>query len=226
MPRVDRPVLLTLLSLFLIGGSWSESYAALPSDQIISGTIVNDNGRFDCKSCEIKIDLTGSSRPIITTFADSNGSFIFLGVRSGSYMIRVTIDGVPEAEQIVDIHDGFATSNVTISVSRRVRVQHEPASKVVDVSEFLNAYPKKAVERYKRASDSRKRAKTGEAIKYLEEAIRIAPNFYQAHNDLGLLYKDQGRLQDAERCFLKAHEANTSGAEPLVNLSSLYIDED
>src|SRR5439155_12757683 len=62
-------------------------------------------------------------------------------------------------------------------------------------------------------------------VKYLRDAVELAPTFYEAHIRLGLAYKEAGRFDDAEREFMKAHELNSNGVEPLLNLTTLYLDE-
>ena len=62
-------------------------------------------------------------------------------------------------------------------------------------------------------------------MKYLRNAVELAPTFYEAHNQLGIAYRAAGRLDDAESEFLKAHELNSSNVDPLLNLTALYLDE-
>jgi tetratricopeptide (TPR) repeat protein len=204
----------------------SNAGAATLAEQTVSGTLVSPLGRFECNSCQVRVELSGP-QPTLTTFPDANGNFNFFNVRRGSYTLRVIVDGSEEAAQEIDVFDqDMLSSNHRILVQQRFDYRRASSSNVVDVSQFLDAYPKKAVERYKRANESRKRNEIKDAVKYLEEAIRIAPNFYNAHNDLGLLYQTLGRFEDAEGQFLKAHEINESSSDPLVNLTALYIEQE
>jgi tetratricopeptide (TPR) repeat protein len=95
----------------------------------------------------------------------------------------------------------------------------------VNVSEFLDRYPKKAVSYFEKGTDSVKRKKNDEAVKYFKSAVELAPTFYEAHNQLGLAYKEAGRLKEAEIEFVLAHELNSTGVEPLINLTALYLDQ-
>jgi superkiller protein 3 len=116
-------------------------------------------------------------------------------------------------------------TNITIMLVRKpVMIVHSDRH-IVDTSEMIERFPKKAVEAYKKGLENKKKNKNDQAIKQFEQAIRIAPGFYPAHNELGLAYKQAGRFEDAEGAFLRAHELNDSNADPLVNLTSLYIDE-
>jgi len=69
---------------------------------------------------------------------------------------------------------------------------------IVEVTEFLDAYPKKAVDAFRKGFEYRKQKKNEDAMKTFETAIHVAPGFYQADNQLGILYKEVGRNDDAE----------------------------
>jgi superkiller protein 3 len=89
----------------------------------------------------------------------------------------------------------------------------------------MQQYPKKAVSDFEKGTELRKKKQDERAIKYFQDAVDLAPNFYEAHNQLGIAYRDTGRKDDAEREFLRAHELNSNAVEPLLNLAALYIDE-
>jgi Flp pilus assembly protein TadD len=63
------------------------------------------------------------------------------------------------------------------------------------------------------------------AVKLLEEAIQIAPTFFHAHNNLGIVYQMLKRFPDAEREYKRSHELSARTERPLVNLGGLYIEE-
>jgi len=160
------------------------------------------------------------------TMTDSAGNFTFENVEPGSYTIHIEIDGFEKIDQDFDFADGFPTGTATIIVAARpVGNGAKGRGGTIDVSEYPAADPKKAVEFFKKGVESRKKGKNDDAIKFFEQAIDVAPKFYAAHNALGAAYKDAGRKEDAEKEFLKAHDLNRSDAEPLINLTGLYLDE-
>ena len=57
---------------------------------------------------------------------------------------------------------------------------------------------KKAVDAFRKGLEYRIQKKNEDAMKTFEMAIHVAPGFYQAHNQLGILYKEVGRNDDAE----------------------------
>jgi len=147
-------------------------------------------------------------------------------VPAGSYTIHAEIEGFEEINQSVDAGEGLGLlTNVMITVARKGGHAAPINGGIVNVAEMLDAYPKKAVEAFKKGQDYRTHKKDDQAMKSFESAIKIAPQFYQAHNELGRLYKQAGRVDDAETEFIKAHELSRTNIEPLLNLTGLYIDE-
>jgi len=200
------------------------SRAAVP-EQTISGTLMLEHGPFQCDQCVISL-LANGVRPVSTTYLDFGGHFTFRGVAPGSYTIHMEIDGFEDVNLPVDARDCLGLGGqVTITLVRRGSRSQAGGGNIVDVTEFLDTYPKKAVDAFSKGLEYRKQKKNEEAMKAFEAAIHIAPGFYQAHNQLGLVYKQVGRTDDAENEFLRAHDLNRSNLDPLMNLTSLYIDE-
>lgn len=217
---ISRALMLTLL---LAGPSWARDRGA--GQGSISGALIGSDGDFLCQNCEVRLEVQ-TGRLIDTTYPDLMGRFTFLNVPQGSYIIRVEIDGFPAAEQRFEMRsdDAPATANIIVNkpVTPDPRVEKNSGSYVADISQFM--HPKKAVDVYNKAMGNSKKGKKEEAIRQLEESIRIAPDFCQAYADLGALYWQAGRVEDAERALLRAHELNARNADPLVWLSGLYAD--
>ena len=96
---------------------------------------------------------------------------------------------------------------------------------LIDVTEMSQRYPKPAVREYQKAMEEARKGKRAKAIAHLEKAISLAPDFFSAHNSLGVLYQKMERYRDAEREYNEAHKLNLRSAAPLVNLGSLHIEE-
>ena len=200
--------------------------AAAP-EQTISGTILSESGNLGCDHCQISL-LASGGRPVATTYLDMSGHFSFQGVPSGSYTIHSEIPGFEDVNQPVDVHSEFGLQNnimITVAPKGGGRRADSGAPALVNVTEYFDAYPKKAVEAYKKGLEYKKQKNDEQAMKSLETAIKIAPAFYQAHTELGVIYKQVGRADDAETEFIRAHEINRTNIEPLLNLTSLYLDE-
>ena len=219
------PASVILLLFVLLSGQTGFGQSGASVDRMISGRLLYDNGEFSCDRCVVNL-LMGGVRPVASTYADLSGRFSFRSVNRGSYTIQLDLEGFEPVNYEIDVGTGVGyETNVTIMLVRKPVIIVRDEKHVIDASEMIERFPKKAVEAYKKGLDQKKKSTNDQAIKQFEQAIRIAPEFYQAHNELGLAYKQAGRFEDAERAFLKAHEVNDSSADPLVNLTSLYIDE-
>jgi tetratricopeptide (TPR) repeat protein len=197
--------------------------ARAATEQTVSGRLIFENGDFSCDHCVVSL-LANGVRPISTTYADLGGRFVFPNVPRGIYTIHLEIDGFEDVNQQLDTGGVSLEANVLITLIRK-RPKIGPGGQVVNISEFLELYPKKAVSFFEKGTDAMRDNKNADAVKYFREAIELAPTFYQAHNQLGMAYRLAGRTDDAEREFVKAHELNSTGVEPLLNLTNLYLDE-
>ena len=66
----------------------------------------------------------------------------------------------------------------------------------------------------------------GQAMAHLQRAARLAPTDEKIRNDLGVVYLDQRRLEDARFEFMTAIELKQSDQLAAVNLVTLLIYQD
>jgi len=64
-----------------------------------------------------------------------------------------------------------------------------------------------------------------EAIKHLNETLRIRPVYFEAHNNLGTTFFMQGRIDEAIACFTEAMRIRPDRAEVHHNLGSAYAQQ-
>jgi len=95
----------------------------------------------------------------------------------------------------------------------------KPISGVVSLHELEHPIPTKALREAYQAQQLLKVHKVAEAIAKLEHAIRIAPEFRDAHWNLGALYARIGRSADAQPHFKKALEIGPPTAAIYTNLA-------
>jgi Tfp pilus assembly protein PilF len=216
--RFLTPFVILLVALLSIGANNAN---AAERDQVVSGRLIFENGDFSCDRCVVTL-LANGVRPVGMGNVDLAGHFTFASVPHGTYTIHVELDGFQDVNQVIEAGDGDATVLVTL-VRKPPPQSAGPA--VVNIAEFKELYPKKAVSNFEKGADFLSKNKTDEAIKHFREAVELAPTFYEAHNQLGVAFREAGRTDDAEREFLKAHELNSTGIAPLLNLTNLYLQE-
>ncbi|MGK7910191.1 MAG: TIGR03032 family protein [Synechococcus sp.] len=73
----------------------------------------------------------------------------------------------------------------------------------------------------------KQQGKLEEAETALREVIRLYPNHWGAHNNLGTLLQKSDRISEATACYQQALQLNTNFAEAHSNLASIWqLDED
>src|SRR5262245_47514061 len=133
---------------------------------------------------------------------------------------------------MVEIFNTFGNASVTIFLNKpaveiRDRLSSLDAADpdVVDISQMRENFPKKAVQDYEKALEEKQKGRLESAVKLLQQAVELAPTFFHAHNNLGIILQMLKRYPDAEREYARSRQLNTKSDRPLVNLGSLYIEE-
>jgi tetratricopeptide (TPR) repeat protein len=197
---------------------------------VVRGKLITPDSHDASDHIEVRLEKE-SMQVVQTGYTDGSGSFEFRGLAAGAYYIAVNLDGYQPVHQAVDLNS-FGGTALTIFLTKTSADNSSSArgldaedQDVIDISQMKENLPKKAVQDYEKALDEKKKGKLESAIKLLEEAIRMAPNFYHAHNNLGLLYQSQKRYTDAEKEYKRSSDLSVKNEKPLVNLGSLYIEE-
>ena len=115
--------------------------------------------------------------------------------------------------------------NIILSRNDPEKVLDSSGDSVVDIKELTRKFSKKAVEEYEKAQEEHRKGNPARAAERLQNALKISPDFYYAHNYLGQMYEKLKRPGDAEREFKIARDQNPRFFEPLVNLGRLYVQE-
>jgi tetratricopeptide (TPR) repeat protein len=201
-----------------------ESYA-------IQGKVIIPNGGASIERIEVKLERAAGQTALVT-FTDAAGNFDFRSLTVGTYAVVVDLEGYEPVRQSVEVINSFGANSITIFLSKPAAVIKNRSTgldaddpDVIDVSQMKENLPKKAVQDYERAIEEKQKGRLESAIKLLEEAIHIAPNFFHAHNNLGTLYLSSKRYAAAETEFKRSHELSPKAERPLTNLGRLYLEE-
>jgi Tfp pilus assembly protein PilF len=99
----------------------------------------------------------------------------------------------------------------------------EPARREGSVSMRELAIPERAKKAFEEAQRQLARRNQKKAVESLETAVRLAPNFSGAWNNLGTLYYKSAQYEKAEASFRAALTASPGSFEPLVNLGGVLL---
>ncbi len=225
------PVVFLFTSVFTFAQIAPNQQRNRIDDYSIRGKIVIPNQRDSDQRIEVKLEKS-ALQVIQTTYTDSSGNFDFRNLAPGAYYISVMLEGFEPVHQLVEIFNTFGNSSVTIFLNKpAVQIRERPTGleaadpDIVDISQMRENFPKKAVQDYEKALDEKQKGRLESAVKLLQDAILLAPNFFHAHNNLGIIYQALKRYPDAEREYSQSRQLNGKNERPLVNLGSLYIEE-
>ena len=181
---------------------------------------------------EFLIELQTQDRRVIQTARiRGDNDFRFQGLITGEYYIHIDVEGFEEVQQAFEIRGGPTYVNVTlrekIGVTARGRSDFAGGNpNLIDLEALGVKHPEEAIEEFEKSLEDVRKGDTDRAIERLEKALRLAPDFYQARNNLGIQYQKLQRYEDAESEFREAHALNRNEAQPLINLGNLWLVQD
>lgn len=198
-------------------------FAQFPSQKQIDGRVQTVGGVPLPESTVVV--LTGrTGNEISRDRLSGGGRFSFPNLSAGQYRVVVYAEGYHPAEQAVTIPQSSQnTVNVTIQLTRAAYEDKElPGESTVPVQSL--AVPRKAVQALSRAEKAAARDDLPEAIRQTEEAIRLAPRYFEAYNNLGVLHYQQGETGEAIRMFEQALSIHRDALMPHANLGMIYLE--
>jgi tetratricopeptide (TPR) repeat protein len=199
------PRILTLAFLLLFA---SFSTAAGQGAHTLQGRVIAPDG--SPPTNPVKITLTFNGRRIYETFTDLSGRYSFSGISKGTY--QLTAEGDSQTFETTSVYAevsafGSAPQLFTQDIQLRpLAGKRTQRPGVVNV--FTQDVPKAAREARERALKLAGEGKPEAAIEKLEEAIKIFPDYFDAHLLLGNQFLKSGRLDEAVLQLDRAREIN------------------
>ncbi len=193
----------------------------------IQGQVLSDNPSRLNHPIAVQLESLGAVRD--TVFTDGNGNFTFDNIQpTGAPYIVIEEPGFKPLRERVELGPASPAASglslVYILEYSNVEEDDPPDDPgTVDLARL--AVPEEAIEVIQRAASASQNGDFESAAELLEEAIEIAPDFYEAQNALGVEYQKLGRLDEAKNQFDIAMELNPNAAEPVLSLGILYLQD-
>ncbi len=153
---------------------------------------------------DYSIQLLDSNRTLVATaFGDTLGAFSFRGIQSGHYLARL-VDGTGYVvrEEMVTL-DGVSRS---VELMAPQPQQAHAAAASISMRQLRNPPSKAAMKAFVASQKYSEAAQNQQAATALEKAIKLSPEFAEAHTNLAAQYMRLGE-------FKKAYEQATLGME-------------
>lgn len=173
----------------------------------------------------IRVELFRGDMPLEETYCDSRGQHTFYGLEDAIYAVRITLPGFQSQYHVVQLNGGVPRQLVAYLRHWNDAESKAAASDDATVSIRWLAAPEKAREEARRARKLRYRQDFKGAVKHLRRALKIAPDFVFAHNELGLCYWRLGKLDDARQAFETSIQLDADFLLPYLNLAEVWAQE-
>ncbi|HEY8411110.1 MAG TPA: tetratricopeptide repeat protein [Pyrinomonadaceae bacterium] len=164
-------------------------------------------------------DLTRAR--VAQAITSSDGRYRFNRIVAGTYYIVVQPNNsefrtaVRRIELIETTRVGSSTSTERVDIALEAMPRRTSSG---STTIFAQEVPPEATARFERALDKLGKKNTDEAIRELNEALRIFPNYFMATQQLGLLYVELENYQKAIPPLVKAIEINAKAAPAYLAL--------
>jgi tetratricopeptide (TPR) repeat protein len=170
--------------------------------------------------------------PIKSVYSDESGNFGFYELSYNPYRVVINEEGYqPVSESVVVRPDISAITTVRMILIplEKQSPQSPPAPAagsnpyVVDLATYAKQFPRQAVKEFEAGIKAEQKGKPDRAREHYQEAIRLAPDFYPAHNNLGSIYLSQGNYEAAEEEFGRVIELNHIDPQAYLNLGNVFL---
>jgi Tfp pilus assembly protein PilF len=175
----------------------------------------------------VKVTITFNGRRIYETFTDISGRFFFTGLQRGNYQLVAEGDGqtfdTTNVEAEVNAY-GSAPQTFTQNIQLRPHAGKAVSPAAVTSVEAVDAnLPARAREKYDKGIKDAGNNKPENAIKHLQEAITVHPQFYSAYVAIAEQYTKLKRDAEAAEAYQKAIEIKPDRAPAYVGLGMIFV---
>ena len=168
------------------------------------------------------VTLHGAWTPFAAqTWTDLGGRFKFSKLPAGLYNLTAEVPRRGVRRESVDISASLADDRGRIR--RIITLQPVSTQQTATVSARQLTIAEKARKEYIRAQKKLSQRKVDQAVAHLEKAVRLAPHFSRALNNLGTIAFQRQHYEKARQFFQQARQADPMAYNPLVNLGGALI---
>lgn len=181
-------------ALFLLAFLACSSLASAQS--VLTGRVITPSGTQP--TSPVRVKLTFNGRAINETFTDLSGRFSFPGVSRGVYQLTAEGDGINFETTTVsaEISAFGAPQSFTQDIQLRP-IKHKPTTQPGVVNAFTQNVPAAAKQALDLGVKLLGEGKVEPAVEYMRKAIKIFPDYFDAHLQLGNVFLKTEQLNEA-----------------------------
>lgn len=184
----------------------------------VSGKIMPQPGQ------RLQVELYMDGIRLDQTFSDMEGNFRFERQSSGRrYEIHIFLGDGQEYVEELEFQPNFPTMvYLRPGNIRNTRADAGKASGTV-ISLASLKVPKDARKEFDKGRDLGRQKKYEEGMAHLQKAVSIYASYAEAYNEMGLIFQRQSQMDDAEKMYRKAIEADSKWTYSYLNLAQAQL---
>jgi Tfp pilus assembly protein PilF len=173
----------------------------------------------------VQVDLRGSDQSLLASVpAADDGAFRFDGLKQGAYTVSVNQPGYEPVTVKLEL-SAASHQDVAICLKPVATSHHSPKS--ISISAHELSMPAKARDLMESGKQKLYADKNSAgALPDFQQAISLAPGYYEAHYQLAMAYLSLGNGSQAEKNFRKSIEVSGDKyGEAQVRLGTILLDQ-
>ncbi len=159
------------------------------------------------------VELWQSGGNLDQTVSNTEGDFYFNSLRPADYEIVINHQGYQRvSERAVFRLPGNMNQREVVEVEIRLRPAEREHSNASPGTSFVQDIPVAAREAFEKGVSRIKEGKSAEGLTLLQEAIRVFPDYFNAHFALGTEFSRQQQPEEAIKSLERARQINDRDA--------------
>jgi len=172
-------------------------FSVASAQSVLSGKVITPSGTQPTNPVRVKLTFNG--RAINETFTDLSGRFSFPGVGRGTYQLTAEGDGINfETTTIYAEIAAFGSAPQSFTQDIQMRpIIHKPAAQPGVVNAFTQNVPEAAKQALALGVKLAGEGKVEEAVENMHKAVKIFPDYFDAHLELGNIFLKTEQFNEA-----------------------------
>lgn len=203
-----------LLFLFAMGPvSWSQMSSIIGVVRVLRGSFP--------EPVLVTLQLHGAT--IATAYTDAEGRFAFNSLPSNLYQLSINDERYVAVDMRVETRPDIQPLTILqLTLVPRKSSSNAAAGPYVVTASDINV-PEKALKEFERGVKKEAEGKPEEAVEHYRKAIKAAPDFTMAHNNLGSLYIAKSQFPEAQKELEQSIRLAPTDPKAYFNMANLML---